>query len=526
MDHKHKPGKHQHAGEGGMGTRGVTRHMAEMEIQKQAKKRKEGQAKENEGNESMQGMNMMDSEEKMKMLHMHHKNTLWVYWLVIILGVWVLLAPFTFDYGRNPAVPSGGREVWLSLADRIAFMRWSDIISGALLIIFGWRSLTVNRPISVWIACFVGVWLNIAPLIFWSPSSTAYLNDTLVGALVIALTILIPGMPNMVLHMQMGPDIPKGWSYNPSSWPQRSIMIFLGFMGWLVSRYIGAFQLGYTDYAWDPFFGDSTMNVLNSNMSHSLPISDASFGALAYAIEFLMGFMGSQARWRTMPWMVTFFGILVIPLGLVHIFLVISQPIAVGAWCTMCLFAAGIMLPMIPLQVDEVIGMGQFMVQAKRKGQSLWNAFWMGGTAEGEGKDERSPEIMELPSKGRAVFNSSLWGMSAPWTLVASLFIGIYLMFSPALFGLQIQTPASNINHLLGALIVVVSVISMAEPIRLGRYMNVLLGLALAIGIWFTDNATTAVSVNALIAGIIVAGLSIPRGPKKESYGLWDKYVK
>jgi hypothetical protein len=27
-----------------------------------------------------------------------------------------------------------------------------------------------------------------------------------------------------------------------------------------------------------------------------------------------MGLMGSPARWRTMPWMVTFFGILVIPL--------------------------------------------------------------------------------------------------------------------------------------------------------------------------------------------------------------------
>lgn len=50
-------------------------------------------------------------------------------------------------------------------------------------------------------------------------------------------------------------------------------------------------------------------------MSHSLPVSDAGLGSLAYTIEFLMGYMGATSRWRTMPWMVTIFGILVIPLG-------------------------------------------------------------------------------------------------------------------------------------------------------------------------------------------------------------------
>lgn len=141
----------------------------------------------------------------------------------------------------------------------------------------------------------------------------------MVGALVIALTILIPGMPNMIMYMKMGGDLPPGWSYNPSSWPQRWIMIVLAFMGWIGSRYLAAFQLGYVEYAWDPFFGDGTLNVLNSDMSHSWPISDAALGTFAYTLEFLMGFMGATSRWRTMPWMVTF-GILVIPLGFVSIF--------------------------------------------------------------------------------------------------------------------------------------------------------------------------------------------------------------
>ena len=134
-------------------------------------------------------------------------------------------------------------------------------------------------------------------------------------------------------------------------------------------------------------------------MSHSLPVSDGALGALAYTFEFLMGWMGAPTRWRTMPWMVTFFGILVIPLGLIHIFLVISQPIVVGHWCTFCLLAAAIMLPMIPLEVDEVIAMGQHLVKRVRKGDKFWTVFWKGGKPDNENKDERTPELMELPKK-------------------------------------------------------------------------------------------------------------------------------
>lgn len=76
--------------------------------------------------------------------------------------------------------------------------------------------------------------------------------------LVIALTVLIPGMPNMILYTKMGPPTPPAWSYNPSSWPQRAIMIGMAFVGLVVSPYLAAFQLGYTDQIWEPFFGEGT----------------------------------------------------------------------------------------------------------------------------------------------------------------------------------------------------------------------------------------------------------------------------
>ena len=468
----------------------------------------------------------MSRDKRTKMLHMHHKQTLWVYWTLVILGIWMVMFPLTFSYGIGAVEPSGGRSVWLTFEQRVAFMWWSDFISGLGLVFFGWRSLTPNRPISVWICCFTGIWLSMAPMVFWAPTAVSYLNDTLVGALVIALSILIPGMPNMIMYMKMGSEVPPGWTYNPSSWPQRWVMIAMAFVGWMASRYLGAFQLGYIEQAWDPFFGGSTREVLNSGMSHAWPVSDAALGSLAYTFEFLMGYMGSPSRWRTMPWMVFFFGILVVPLGLVSIFLVISQPLTVGAWCTVCLVTAIIMLPMIPIELDEVVAMIQHMVQAKRRGDSLWDVFWKGGEPFEHNSDERSPEVMEFPQKPGEVFMASIWGMSFPWTLVVSTVLGIWMMAAPEVMGIPIKAAAADVNHLGGALIVVMAVISMGEVVRTGRYLNVLFGLAVAIWPWFLSDSNLALNISSAVSGLLVAGLSIPRGTVKESYGLWDKYVR
>lgn len=507
--HSNNPSHQHHSGESSlhnmnMDNRGVARPMLDSN-----------------GDGKMTGM-----DERMHMLHMHHQQTLWIYWMVIILGVWTILSPLTFAYDVAVVAPSGGRALWLTDAQRIAYMKWSDIVSGVLLVIFGFRSLLPNRPVSLWICCFIGVWMSIAPLLFWAPTAASYLNDTFIGMLVISLSILIPGMPNMITYMKMGSEVPPGWTYNPSSWPQRWIMIVTGFIGFVVSRYLAAYQLGYLDSVLDPFFGSSTQQVLNSSMSQSLPVSDAGLGSLAYTFEFLMGFMGSPSRWRTMPWMVTFFGILVIPLGLVHIFLVISQPLTVGAWCFFCLIAAGVMLPMIPLEIDEVIAMGQHMVQATRKGEKFWSVFWKGGSPVEKNKDERSPQLISLNNQFGKVFKASIWGMSAPWTLLLSLAVGIALVILPDQSSLPIKSSFANINHLCGSLIVVVSVISMGEVVRTFRFVNILPALSVAIVPWIISDGSSVLKIIDLVLGLLVAVLSIPRGMIKEQYGLWTKYIK
>jgi hypothetical protein len=222
--------------------------------------------------------------------------------------------------------------------------------------------------------------------------------------------------------------------------------------------------------------------------------------------------------------MVTFFGILVIPLGMVQIALVISQPVLVGHWCSLCLLGAIIMLPMIPLEVDEVVAMLQFMLRSRRRGEPFWRTFWLGGADPEAGHDQRTPMISMLPEKPGAVLRASLWGMSVPWPLALTTLLGIWMMAEPAALG--VARSMASVDHLAGALIVAVSVIAMGEAVRLLRFFNILLGLAIAILPWVLSGGSTLSRVTDLIAGVIVVALSLPRGRKCEQYGLWERLVR
>ena len=467
-----------------------------------------------------------------------HEQTLWVPFLIALLGVWLISSPFTLGYAFPESVPPGVRRItelraMAPGAARGAALLWSDVLSGAALVILGlaWRG-GARRTWAPWAASAVGVWLLFAPLVLWAPTAGAYANDSLVGMLVIALAVLIPGMPGMSMMMHGGPEIPAGWSYSPSSWAQRAPIILLAWVGFFLSRHLAAYQLGHVPVAWEPFFGAGTEQVLDSEVSLAWPVADAGLGVVAYAIEALMGYMGGASRWRTMPWMVTFFGILVVPLGATSIVLVMLQPIEVGAWCTICLTTAVAMLVMIPLALDEVIAMGQFLAQARREGQSLWRVFWMGGTVAREahaavpgvagpgGEDIRSPR---LTTPLRQLVPAALWGVTVPWTLLLSALLGVWVLAAPAALG---STDAvANHSYVTGALVIVVAVTAMAEVGRAVRFGNILLGAWLAAAPWVLAGATEPARWNGLVVGLAIVALSIPRGPVRERYGSWQRLV-
>ena len=435
---------------------------------------------------------------------MAHEGAHWAHFANMALGLWLATGVFALEY-------------------RSAALQVSDAVSGALVIVLAILSLS-HRPSfkfwAPWANSLVGVWLLFAPLVFWSPTSAVYSNDTLIGALVVVFAILAPGMPMAQgMSMEAGPDVPRGWSYNPSSWPQRAPIIALALLGFFLSRQMTSFQLQHVASLSDPFFGDGTVRVLTSDVSRAFPIPDAGLGAFAYMIEFLMGFMGDKARWRTMPWMVTFFGILVVPLGVVSITLIILQPIAVGAWCTPCLVAAAAMLIMVALTLDEVVAMLQFLVQARREGQPLWQIFWQGGALRESSEDAAVAVRPDVVSTA-ALF----WGVTLPWNLVVSAAVGLWLMFAPSVLGST--GTAAHSDHLVGALIVTAAVIALADVGRAVRFINVLFGAWVIVAPWLLGGATTGSTLSGIIAGALVILLSFPRGKIGERYGDFQRYIR
>jgi nucleoside-diphosphate-sugar epimerase/uncharacterized membrane protein len=459
-----------------------------------------------------------------------HRRTLWAHFANVGLGAWLVTSPTVlglFDaMTASEAVLRVTAERGLAAPEwRHWALGWSDIGAGILIILFGLLSLWRRTSWAQWANALIGLWLLFAPLVFWAPSAVSYANDTLVGALVITFAVLVPMMPGMSMEAMMGgPDTPPGWTYCPSTWAQRLPIIVMGVVGFLIARHLAAYQMGHIDSVWDPFFSgtggrNGTETIVTSDVSKAWPIPDGGLGAIAYMLEILMGAMGDKRRWRTMPWMVTFFGILVVPLGVVSIYFIIIQPIVIGTWCTLCLVAALAMLIMIPFALDELVAMGQFLVWSRRAGESLLRMFFMGGTLKG-GREDKNVDLGSL----RSTIDAMLQGVTLPRPLVASTVLGIWLMLTRLIFGTL--PPMANSDHLVGALVITTAVIATAEVARPVRFVNVLFGAWLIIAAWFLDGASPIAQWSNVAVGVALIALSLPRGTRSQHhYAGWDRLV-
>jgi nucleoside-diphosphate-sugar epimerase len=472
----------------------------------------------------------MRKEHRQGMRTMHF-DMLWVHYLIIMLGAWLATSPFVFGSFDGTGYSASVLRVTLErgLPDpalRSAWLGYSDIVSGLLVMLFGTLSLSPRWSWAQWANAVMGAWLLFAPLVFWATSAAAYANDTLVGALVIAFAILVPMMPGMSMAGMMDPsDTPPGWSYCPSTYLQRLPIIGLGVVGLLISRHLAAYQLGHIAMAFDPFFVgrhglNGTESIITSDVSRAWPIADGGVGAVSYMAEILMGLMGDRRRWRTMPWMVMMFGIVVVPLGVVSIYFIIIQPIVIGTWCSLCLLAGLAMLIMIPYSLDELVAMGQFLVQDHRRGGRFWRTFFRGNSQPDGDCDHQPGFDAPLPKATQ----SAVRGVTMPWTLLVSVALGLWLMFTRLSLGTQ--PPMADSDHLVGALIVTVAVISTAEVARALRFINIAFGVWLILAPWMLHGHTMLASWLGVLVGLLVIGLSLPRGTRSsEHYGSWDRFV-
>lgn len=230
-----------------------------------------------------------------------HRRYRWAPFANILLGLWLATSPPLIGLSQP-------------------FLIWSDVAAGLLVTLCAAFAFSDRHAWARWACAVLGGWVMAAPILASTPNAAAYLNDTLVGALIIAFAVCTPPEPGpSPLAATTGPAVPPGWDYNPSDWTQRLPIIALAVIGLVVSRYLAAYQLGHIDGAWDPLFAggadpkNGTEEIVTSDVSKAWPVSDAAVGALTYVLEILTGVIGSRRRWRTMPWLVLVFGLMIAP---------------------------------------------------------------------------------------------------------------------------------------------------------------------------------------------------------------------
>ncbi len=407
--------------------------------------------------------------------------------ILIFLGLWLISGTLTFGFA-DP------------------FMQISDLISGVLLSIFGWGLRRRATRAILWGTVLVGLWLQCAPLIFWAKESSLYLNDTLVGCGALLAGLGIAPLPGE--REDLGQEVPPRFPSNPSSWPSRAFIALIAFVCWMISRYLASYQMGFMDTVWSPSFLPGTQQVLNSKISKAFPISDAGLGAAAYALEAISACLGGQSRWRTAPWAVLVYGVLVIPVSLVSIILVILQPLSVGFWCFLCLATAALMLFSIPFAIQEVAASLLFL-RSSPKGL-LWKRLVHGGFCE----EASEQNILPVDAPLSIIQSAICSGVSFPWNAIASIGVGLFLMCIPALFPLN--EPALISDPIIGALAIAAAVLSFSQWLRPLRFMNLCLGaIPLGIALWTEQGAVFL--VHGVAGSLLVAlcfDLSDTRRPR------------
>lgn len=437
-----------------------------------------------------------------------HAENRWPHFVNIALGTWLVCQP--------PLI--GVAEPWL---------RTTEVVLGLLLALFAFLSLGWRMAFARWTCAAIGALVMAAPFMFWTTNAAAYLSDTLVGGLAFGLAVGLKPEPGpSPLARLSGPETPPGWSYNPSDWTQRVPIILLALVGLYVSRYLAAYQMEQIDGVWEPFFGgapgdprNGTEEIITSSVSRAWPVPDAAVGAYTYMLEILTGIVGSRARWRTMPWLVVLFGLMIAPLGIVSITFVIIQPIVIGTWSTLALIGAAAMLVQIPYSLDELLAACQFLQRRRKAGKSLLRVFLFGDTDEGPRAAPRD-EFDRRP--GAIVHDIVAGGVSLPPGLWLAAVVGAWLMCTRLTLGTT--GTMANIDHLVGALALTVVAVSAAEVARLARFLLVPLGAGLLVAAPIYGEGWLQIGAD-IVAGLALIALCVPRGRIIGSYGAWSRLV-
>jgi uncharacterized membrane protein len=121
------------------------------------------------------------------------------------------------------------------------------------------------------------------------------------------------------------------------------VLLVVAFVGFAVSAYLAAFQLGLLATVWDPIFGSGSERVLTSAVSRLLPVPDATLGAAAYAVDALLA-AALLARPDAPVSLAAALAVVATLGAMAGLVLVLLQPLVARALCSLCLVSAALSL--------------------------------------------------------------------------------------------------------------------------------------------------------------------------------------
>ena len=144
-----------------------------------------------------------------------------------------------------------------------------------------------------------------------------------------------------------------------------------------------------------------------------------------------------------------------------------------------------------------------------------------GTQTDGQAEGERYAD--EFDQSPRVVIKNMIGGgVSLPWNLALAALIGLSLLFTRVMLGADGNM--AHAHHVIGSLVLTVVSMAAAEVVRPVRYLNMVLGVALMAApfMFAGDIKTTIVSV---VMGAGLIALSVRRGPIRERYGHWGRWI-
>ena len=83
----------------------------------------------------------------------------------------------------------------------------------------------------------------------------------------------------------------------------------------------------------------------------------------------------------------------------------------------------------------------------------------------------------------------------------------------------------ANSDHLIGALVVTVSIMALAEVMRPVRFVNLLLAAALMASPLMLEGGSRLADWSGVAAALLLIAACLPRGKIENRYGGWSRYL-